>query len=238
MLPHLDEPHLPKRPHLLGLGQRVPIRLRLQLPLGPSLPLLQRRRRNRTRYEACTFRQFGLRKRLVEPAHGVDLDAGIVHVTQAIDRELDPDTGEYRVIDPKSASSRRHVPISAATVNAMREHRMATGRPADGELVWAQEDGRPSAAGGKPGSAWRRVTKAAGVQGLRPHDLRHNFATHALASGTRSHVTADLLGHADAGLVERRYGHSTSNELAAAPGKLEAWRASQRGARADATSPG
>ena len=158
---------------------------------------------------------------------GIDLDAGIVNVTQAIDRKLDPELLEYPVIAPKSRKSRRQVPIAADTVRVMRAHRMATGRPADGALVWAQPDGRPIPPQGKARAAWRRVRKAAGMDNLRFHDLRHVFATHALASGTGLHATADLLGQEDAGLVERRYGHALPAEVASAAERLAAWRASQ-----------
>lgn len=160
-------------------------------------------------------------------AEGVDLDAGLIHVTQAVDRKLDPDTLAYPVIDPKSRSSRRVLPISPDTTQAMREHRLATGRPRDGALVWAQPDGRPMAASGKPRSCWRRVRKAAGLADLRFHDLRHIFATHQLASGTGIHAAADLLGHADAGQVLRRYGHSMPEEIASSAERLAAWRAAQ-----------
>lgn len=164
---------------------------------------------------------------------GLDLDAGLVRVTQTIDRKLDRAAWEYPVIEPKSrASRRRHgVPLSPETVRVMRAHRMATGRPADGELVWAQEDGRPLAPHGKLRAAWRRVTKAAGVEGLRFHDLRHNYATHQLASGTSVHATADLLGHADAGLVLRRYGHAVPEEVASSATRMAAWRAAQKTSR-------
>ena len=72
---------------------------------------------------------------------------------------------------------------------------------------------------------------AVGLPGLRFHDLRHNYATHQLAAGTSVHATADLLGHADAGLVYRRYGHARPEEVATAATRMAAWRASQRTAR-------
>jgi integrase len=160
---------------------------------------------------------------------GIDLDAGMVNVTQAIDRKLDRATYSYLVIAPKSRSSRRRVPIAPDTVRVMRAHRMATGRPADGALVWAQIDGRPVPPQGKAQSAWRRVREAAGVDDLRFHELRHVFGTHCLASGTGLHATAALMGHSDPGLLLRRYGHAMPDEVASAPARLEAFRAKQLG---------
>ncbi|MBA3330977.1 MAG: tyrosine-type recombinase/integrase, partial [Actinobacteria bacterium] len=58
----------------------------------------------------------------------------------------------------------------------------------------------------------------------RPHDCRHAFATHALAAGLSAHAVAALLGHSDAGLVLRRYGHALPDEVARAGDTLSAWR--------------
>jgi integrase len=164
---------------------------------------------------------------------GIDLDAGLVRVTQSIDRKLDRDLMAYRVIESTSAASRRRhgVPLSPETVQVMRAHRLATGRPADGQLVWAQEDGRPVPPQGKARSAWRRVRKAVGLPDLRFHDLRHNYATHQLASGTSIHAAADLLGHADAGLVLRRHGHAVPEEVATSATQLATYRASHTTSR-------
>jgi integrase len=58
----------------------------------------------------------------------------------------------------------------------------------------------------------------------RPHDCRHAFASHMLAVGLTAHAVAQLLGHADAALVTRRYGHALPDELARAGEMLSAWR--------------
>jgi integrase len=73
-----------------------------------------------------------------------------------------------------------------------------------------------------------RVAAAVVVEPLpRFHDLRHTFATHTLAAGLSVHAVAALLGHADAGLVLRRYGHALPDEVASAGDVLSAWRASR-----------
>jgi integrase len=70
--------------------------------------------------------------------------------------------------------------------------------------------------------------KAAKVGGsARFHDLRHADATYALAAGLSAHAVAALLGHSDAGLVLRRYGHALPNELAGANDALSAFRRSR-----------
>jgi integrase len=72
------------------------------------------------------------------------------------------------------------------------------------------------------------VRAEAGIPSLRVHDLRHTCATFWLAAGLSVHAVADLLGHVDAGLVLRLYGHALPAEVSSAAERLEAWRASQR----------
>lgn len=55
------------------------------------------------------------------------------------------------------------------------------------------------------------------------------FATHLLAAGLSPHAVAALLGHSDAGLVLRRYGHALPDEVAQAGVVLSAWRAARGG---------
>ncbi len=165
-------------------------------------------------------------------ADGLDLDAGLVRVRQSLDRKRDAN-GVYPLLPPKSRTSRRDVPLPAGDVARMLRHRLASGRPADGALVFAGDDGSPLAAHGRPRAMWRRLVR--GTENTPPlvrlaaplprlHDLRHTFATHALAAGLSAHAVAAVLGHSDAGLVWRRYGHALPDEIAGAGAALEAWR--------------
>lgn len=59
---------------------------------------------------------------------------------------------------------------------------------------------------------WRRVRKAAGLDDVRIHDLRHTFASFAAASGMSLHMTGTLLGHSQA-QTTMRYAHLADDPL-------------------------
>lgn len=52
-------------------------------------------------------------------------------------------------------------------------------------------------------TAW----KGAKVEGIGLHEGRHLFASTMLAAGVGARVVAEIMGHADPGLVWTRYGH-------------------------------
>lgn len=61
--------------------------------------------------------------------------------------------------------------------------------------------------------AFLPVCKAAGLEGVRLHDLRHSFASFALADGASLFLIGKALGHANARTTER-YAHLSGDPLA------------------------
>jgi integrase len=59
------------------------------------------------------------------------------------------------------------------------------------------------------------VIKAAGLEGLRIHDLRHGFASVGAGSGLGLPILGKLLGHAQAATTNR-YAHLASDPMHAA----------------------
>jgi len=53
---------------------------------------------------------------------------------------------------------------------------------------------------------WRQIREAAGIPDVRPHDLRHSFASLLVSSGETLHMVGTLLGHSEAEMA-RRYSH-------------------------------
>jgi integrase len=59
---------------------------------------------------------------------------------------------------------------------------------------------------------WALVTRAAGLDGLRIHDLRHTFASHGAAAGMGLTIVGRLLGHADV-KTTNRYSHFDADPM-------------------------
>ena len=60
------------------------------------------------------------------------------------------------------------------------------------------------------------ILKGAGLPDIRFHDLRHTFATHALASGVDAKTLSGILGHTNASFTLDTYTHVTT------PAQIEA----------------
>jgi integrase len=121
---------------------------------------------------------------------------------------------EVVVSEPKTAKGRRSLALDPATVVALREHRarqaeqrLAVGpRWQDSGLVFTWPDGRPIHP--QRFSNWfEQHTRAAGLPRIRLHDVRHSYATAALAAGIPAKVVSERLGHANIAITMDTYSH-------------------------------
>ena len=64
-------------------------------------------------------------------------------------------------------------------------------------------------------SLWYRIRKRAGIEDVRLHDLRHNFASWAVMRGVPLPTVAKLLGHRQVSMT-LRYAHAHDHEVEAA----------------------
>jgi integrase len=155
-------------------------------------------------------------------SEGLDLEEGMVRVRRSLDRVRDKETGTFAFVAPKTRTSRREVPVRPSDVALLKRHRLASGRPRDGELVFADERGRALTPNGRPRHAFTRAVREAGIADPpKLHDLRHAYATALLAAGLTVHAVAELLGHSSPALVMARYGHAYAAEKAGSALALE-----------------
>ena len=66
---------------------------------------------------------------------------------------------------------------------------------------------------------WRRIRKRAGIQDVRIHDLRHSFASNAVAMGQSLPMIGKLLGHSQV-QTTARYAHLAADPVKAAADKV------------------
>ena len=68
---------------------------------------------------------------------------------------------------------------------------------------------------------WTSVRRAAGIEDVRLHDLRHTFASHAVMTGVPVPVVSRLLGHRSTKMT-LRYAHLADKEVEAAAERIGA----------------
>ncbi|HYN74632.1 MAG TPA: site-specific integrase [Candidatus Limnocylindria bacterium] len=129
--------------------------------------------------------------------------------------------------EPKSARSRRSVPLAPYALTALRRtrsmqatHKLAAG-PAydDGDFVCSDELGRPP----RPetySNVFHRIADRAGLRRVRLHDLRHTSVTLMLGAGVPVHVVASIHGH-DPVITQRIYAHTQTSDAVAAMAALD-----------------
>lgn len=128
----------------------------------------------------------------------IDLDGRTLTVAQALTRVGGKRFGgisELRFVEPKSASSRRTIPLPESVAAALRDNR--TRHPGVAErLVFTTEIGTPI----EPrafNADFSRILKNAKLPTIRLHDLRHSAASLMLAQGVHPRVVMDSRSLAD-----------------------------------------
>lgn len=122
--------------------------------------------------------------------------------------------------DPKSATSRRTLPLPERLVFVLRSARTRQARErlalgADGgawEYVVSDEAGEPYSPA-VLSRYWRDTVNAAGVRHIKLHAARHTCATLMHLQGVPVAVIAAWIGHKDASLTMRLYAHSQDDAL-------------------------
>ena len=123
-----------------------------------------------------------------------------------------------RYKEPKSGRART-IALSATVVAELRTRRLEQAqellrlgrRLGDDDFVVAQPDGSPL----QPhsiGQEWVRfLAGQPNLPRIRFHDLRHEHATHLLASGVHPKVASERLGHSKVGITLDTYSHVLPN---------------------------
>lgn len=108
---------------------------------------------------------------------------------------------------PKTRAGRRTVPIPGAVLSALDRHLREHVDPEPGALVFGGPDGGVLRAGSWRTRFWNPAVRAAGLPGLRVHDLRHTAVALWIAAGASPKQIATWAGHTSVAVVLDRYGH-------------------------------
>ena len=107
----------------------------------------------------------------------------------------------------------REVPLHPSILPVLKEWRKAD-LEAGTEYVVHKPNGTPYIS---ILTAWKAAIRRSGItRHIRPYDLRHAFATDAIAGGADVGTVAKLMGHTDANMVLRHYQHVLTQQKIAA----------------------
>ena len=124
-----------------------------------------------------------------------------------------PERNEIRLADSKTGP--RTVPLSPAAARVLAELPRSDGNP------WVIAGRKPGARLAHISYYWYRVRARAGLEDVRIHDLRHSFASRALALGEPLPMIGKLLGHTKI-QTTARYAHLARDSIRQSAAKVAA----------------
>ncbi len=130
---------------------------------------------------------------------------GTLKVSRTVQRQKDVG---LKVGDTKTYAGTRKIVLPPSAARLLRERKGTAISP------WIFPDPLHPERPTNPSAAYSRMKallKQAGLPSIRFHDLRHTFATHALASGVDVKTLSGILGHTNASFTLDTYTHVTGD---------------------------
>ncbi len=125
--------------------------------------------------------------------------------------DLDFEAGEMRLADSKTGG--RIVPLPPAAAAVLADLPRVEGNP------WVFPGKRKGTHQVNINDSWNRVRERAGLDDVRLHDLRHTFASRALAIGEGLPMIGELLGHRQVNTTAR-YAHLARESVQASTARV------------------
>jgi integrase len=131
----------------------------------------------------------------------VDLLRGTVQVAEIVVEVR----GVLHMGPPKTRASRRMVGLPRFVAEELAAH--LAGHVDPDVFVFTAPQGGPLRVHGFRARVWRPATRAAGLDGLRIHDLRHTAVALWIAAGANPKEVSARAGHSSVSFTLDRYGH-------------------------------
>ena len=134
-----------------------------------------------------------------------DERSGTLNVSRTLHKEKG---GRLVAGDTKTYAGTRKIVLPPSTAELLRARKKKSFSP------WIFHDPLRPEAPINPDSAYRQLKKLladAGLPNIPFHNLRHTFATRALASGVDAKTLSGILGHTDASFTLNTYTHVTTD---------------------------
>jgi len=128
-------------------------------------------------------------------------------------RDVDLERGAVRLRDSKTGQ--KAFPLAPAALQVLASQARVEGNP---HVFPGKLAGRPL---GDLQHNWYRIRKAANLEDVRVHDLRHAYASSAACSGEALTIIGALLGHTTPGMTAR-YAHLSDDARRAAANRIGA----------------
>ena len=125
--------------------------------------------------------------------------------------DVDLEAGDLRLRDAKTGA--RQVALSPAAV------RVLSGIPRVADTPWVIAGRKPGTRLANLNASWLVVRARAGLDDVRLHDLRHSFASRALALGESLTMIGKLLGHRKV-QTTARYAHLAQDSVKASAARV------------------
>lgn len=165
----------------------------------------------------------------------VDFDRGVIRVVEQFDQKA------YVIKPAPKDKEERTVPLPPDLLTMLAAHRDSypAERPktcgirhlsghCPGDLVFRGARGGPLKSNDWGKTVWKTALGLAGIEGrVRPHDMRHTYASWLLQQGVHLAVLAEMMGHSDWEVV-KKYAHLSSTHHDAVRSALSTHRRTAR----------
>ncbi|GAB4154253.1 MAG: site-specific integrase [Planctomycetaceae bacterium] len=197
-------------PRNVCLAVEMPkVELREMQPLTQeqAIRFLQAARQDRLEAYYVLALMLGMRQGELIGLEWSDLD--VSSGTLFVRRTLNESNGQFVAGPPKTKRGTRRIPLPRKVLTALEDHRerMQAEGHREIERVFCDSKGGPLRRQNVQRRSFKPLLKRAKCPAIRFHDLRHTYATLALANNVPLRVVADTLGHSRTSVTMDVYAH-------------------------------